>query len=574
MRATTVNSEASEDRLRLAWVLAACVPFVVLAVTSLGFVRDDWQHYANMQALWQSLPLSQAVMKIADNSWFGAHEPRLFFLSFFAHFLIAPFGKAAPFIAYAYITLLHASACLLVNRVVFYVTRQPALAAATAILLLLNPLATQAMFFLNNLFFVQPWFYLVLTIYLLARPNAVHTRRTTLLICAAALACQFSGECTLFALYVVLAAFVARGWYQWRRNGALHAFTRAVVPSLLCAVSLLVYVAFVVKRPKNPPLTLNYHAIYWYLIHTVHMSLQFLSPLSERYGYGGIPASPKTFAAMAASGLAAVLAVRPAKSVAKRLAENVWIVLAGASLMGLAAFALMLVGVITNIRGGVEPRYLYLPGQLAVIAAVSAAWMALALWPSARRVFQLAACLAVLWFAGLTFYNLNDIWAEQRQVDAGVWNALDKFVGPQTRYVVTFNPRHSPLMPQYHSDAVSDFQADWGITGRLWWRFNTPRPVTVARDARRNPDGSLDLYLYYGGAPMHVDRPAAALGAPLGGFETVYVTYDYGERFVDLKKARLRVFTDFISYDEDVRGILTRYPGVSRVMDQPDSGRR
>ena len=574
MRATTVNPEASEDRLRLAWVLAAGVPFVVLAVTSLGFVRDDWQHYANMRALWQSLPLSQAVTKIVDNSWFGAHEPRLFFLSFLAHFLIAPFGKAAPFIAYAYITLLHAGACFLVNRVVFYVTRQSALAAATAILLLLNPLATQAMFFLNNIFFVQPWFFLVLTVYLLARPNVVHARGTAVLVCAAALACQFSGECTLFALYLALAAFVARGWYRWRRNGALHEFMRAVVPSLLCAVSLLVYVAFVVKRPRNPPLSLNYHAIYWYLIQTVHMSLQFLSPLSERYGHGGIPASLKTLAATAASGLAALLAVRHEKPVAKRLAENVRAVLAGAILMGMAALALMLVGVITDIRGGVEPRYLYLPGQLAVIAAVSAAWMALALLPSARRVFQLAACLAVLWFAGLTFYNLNDIWAEQRRVDAGVWNALDKFVGPQTRFVVTFNPRHSPLMPQYHSNAVSDFQADWGITGRLWWRFNTPRPITVARDARRNPDGSLDLYLYYGGAPMHVGSPVAAPATPLGGFEIVYATYDYGERFEDLKNSRLRVFTDFSSYDEDVRGILTRYPGVVRVMDQPKTGRR
>jgi hypothetical protein len=545
-----------------------------LAVASLGFVRDDWQHYANMRALWQSVPLSQAVTKIADNSWFGAHEPRLFFLSFFAHFFIAPFGKAAPFLAYAYITLLHAGACFLVNRVVFYVTRESALAAATAILLLLNPLATQATFFLNNLFFVQPWFFLVLTIFLLARPIAVHARRTTVLVCGAALACQFSGECTLFALYLALAASIARGWYHWRRNGALHEFTRAAVPSLVCAASLLVYVAFVVKRPGNPPLALNVHAIYWYLVQTAHMSLQFLSPLSERYGYGGVCLTLKTVAATAASGLAALLAARPARSLAQRPAANVWIVLTGAILLGMAALALMLVGVITNIRGGVEPRYLYLPGQLAAIAAVSAAWMTLALFPSARRVFQLAVCLAVLWFAALTFYNLNDIWAEQRRVDAGVWHALDKVVGPQTRFVVTFNPRHSYLMAPYHSNAVSDFQADWGVTGRLWWRFNTPRPVTVARDARRNPDGSLDLYLYYGGAPRHVDRPGAAPGTPLGGFETVYVTYDYGERFVDLKNSRLRIFTDFSAYDEDVRGILTRYPGVARVMDQRDSGRR
>jgi hypothetical protein len=574
MRATTVNPEASEDRRRLAWVLAACVPFIVLAVTSLGFVRDDWQHYANMRDLWRSVPLSQALTSIVDNSWFGAHEPRLFFLSFLAHFLFAPFGNAAPFIAYSYITLLHAGACLLAGRVVFYVTRQATLAAVIALLLLLNPLATQAMFFLNNLFFVQPWFFLVLTVFLLLRPSSAHPHRATALMCVAALACQFSGECTLFALYLTLAAFAARGWYRWRRNGALHAFTRAVVPSLVCAVSLLVYVAFLVKRPKNPPLTLNYHAVYWYLIQTVHMSLQFLSPLSERYGHGGIPASIVTVAATAASGLAALLAVKPARSVAKRLADSAWIVLAGASLMGMAAFALMLVGVITNIRGGVEPRYLYLPGQLAVIAAVSAAWMALALLPSARRVFQVAACLSVFWFAGLSFYNLNDIWGEQRRVDAGVWKALDKFVGASTRYMVTFNPRHSYLMAPLHSNAVSDFQADWGITGRLWWRFNTRRPITVARDARSNPDGSLDLYLYYGGAPLHIDRPVAAPAAPLGGFETVYVTYDYGERFVDLKNSRLRIFTDFFAYDEDVRGILARHPGVSRVLDQPETGRR
>jgi hypothetical protein len=567
-RATTVNSEASEGRRRFAWVVAACVPFIVLAVTSLGFVRDDWEHYANMRALWQSVPLWQAVTSIVDNSWFGAHEPRLFFLSFLVHFFIAPFGNAAPSIAYTYITLLHVGACLLANRVVFYVTRQATLAAAIALLLLLNPLATQAVFFLNNLFFVQPWFFLTLTVFLLVRPTSVPTHRTTALICVAALACQFSGECTLFALYLVLVTFVLKGWFQWHRHGAPHAFTRAVLPSLVCAVSLFIYIGFVVKRPHNQPLTLNYQALYQYLAQAYRVSIQFFTPFSERYGHGGISASVKTYAATLASGLAAFFAVRPSNSTAEQPTKNVWGISAGAILLGMAAVGVMFVGVITNVRPGVEPRYLYFPGQLAIIAAASAAWLPLALFPFGPRRFHLVVCLVVLWFASLSFYSLNDIWAEQRRVDAALWTALDKFVGPHTRYIVTFNPNHSYLMAPYHSNAVSDFQADWGIGGRLWWRLNTAGPITVARDARLNPDGLLDLYLYYGGAPMRIRQPVATPDTPLGGFDTVYVTYDYGPRFVDLKNSRLRIFTDFSAYDEDVREILTRHPGVYRVMDQ------
>jgi hypothetical protein len=72
---------------------------------------------------------------------------------------------------------------------------------------------------------------------------------------------------------------------------------------------------------------------------------------------------------------------------------------------------------------------------------------------------------------------------------------------------------------------------------------------------------------------MHIGRPAVAPGKPFGGFDTVYVTYDYGPRFVDLKNARLRIFTDFSAYDDDVREVLTRHPGVYRVMDQRGSGR-
>jgi hypothetical protein len=572
-RATAVNLKGSEGRERLAWIFAACVPFIVLAVTSLGFVRDDWQHYANMRALWQAVPLSQAVASIVDNSWFGAHEPRIFFLSFLVHFLIAPFGNAAPSIAYAYIALLHAGACLLANRVVFYVTGQAALAAAIALLLLLNPLATQAMFFLNNLFFVQPWFFLTLTVFLMVRPSSGSTRNNTAPICAAALACQFSGECTLFALYLVLAAFALKGWVQWRRQGAPYAFPRAGAPLLLCGLSLFLYLTFVVKRPQHQPITLSVQALCQYLVQAYLVSAQFFTPLSERYGHGGIPLSMKTYAAALASGLAAFLAVRPANATEERPANAVWKICAGAILLGMAALGVMFVGVITNVRPGVETRYLYFPGQLAIVGAASAGWMLLALLRFGPKRFHFVACLVVLWFAGLSYYSLNDIWAEQRRVDAALWDALDKYVGPSTRYMVTFNPNHSYLMAPYHSNAVSDFQADWGIGGRLWWRWHTARPITVGRDARRNSDGSLDLFLYYGGPPMHIGRPAVAPGKPFGGFDTVYVTYDYGPRFVDLKNARLRIFTDFSAYDGDVREVLTRHLGVYRVMDQRGSGR-
>jgi hypothetical protein len=514
--------------------LFACfLPMFALGLVDLRFVRDDWMNAADLLDL-RKLPYARALGQLIDNSWFGAHERRVFFLSWVLEFhLIAPGGRTA-WLSYGTLLSLHLGAALLIARAFHTLTGDRFFAAAAGLASLFAPTFTQGAFFLNNLFFVQPWFFLALTVYLLIHPRKKRAL-DWLCLAASALACQFSGEAAIFALYAVLGVSVIAFGISGRGLRERSPL-RPLVAGLVSAAALLIYVKAVmsVSRPQ-PAAHFDAAACGDYLAAFWRVSCQFYGLRNERYGYGEIPPGGTVLAATAASLLAGALLLRkigPAPP--PRTWRALFAILAGAAAALVAAVAMLLFGAFIGTRPGLETRYLYVPGEMAALLAVTALFLLGGAFAATRRVLLPLLLAGLCWCMFLDYYNLVDIWGTQKRIDAGIWRKLDPLITARTRQIVTYNPFQSYLMAPWHSNAVSDFQADWGVSGRLWVLRGGARPVSIAKWARRRTDGGLDFTGYYGGETWKGRED-----------ETVFITYCYGPHFKDLVSAQPHVFAHY-----------------------------
>lgn len=522
---------------RVSWILgiAAAVAFVPIGLWNLGFVRDDWNHYVNMRDLHDGNPWWQAVSLLASNEWFGAHELRIFFGSFLVHYLIAPLGELAPSVAYLWLLSLHVGAALLAAWCLWRLLKSQVLSLAAMILLTYWPTISQPALWLNNLFFVQPWFFLTLTV---ALAILLWRRRVPMAfaVSLAALAAAFSGEA---AIPVLLGSLMLLPVLMYTSTRSLERAAWACVPLGSVVIALAAYLAWVVVWPASSSLDVTrLEQFGTYLVAARDQFLNLLSADSVQYGAGSIVPSVSTWVLVLLLTVVVAIATflgRTAVAGAQWARRSmIALALGGGLLLAVLPWAM---GVVTGSRPGPDLRYLYVPSAFLVLLlvllldCVMAARIRWATW-AGKSAVVLVSGLAIY----TTVFNINEVWSLQREVDQRIWSEVGKHLEPSTHSIVTFHPEHPYLMAPYHSNAVSDFQADWGIAGRISWENPAWPRVGVYRDAEVI-DGEVVGRHYY-------DVGTTCLGDASGPGDVIFMTYDYGPYLVDLYTSPLLVTTD------------------------------
>ncbi len=557
---TGVRSWTMRTRISALLTLISLSGFVIIGVRTLGFVRDDWNHYVNMRALHNEHSVLEALQLLASNDWFGAHELRIFFGSFVTHYVIAGLGAAAPFTIYAVQLLMHAASAVIVGWIVWRMTGSQVGAAAAAIVLTYAPTTSQGALWVNNLFFVQPWFLLCLTALILIARRIPRPWMLTLATITGLL-CQFSGEATIPVLYGLLAIAAV---VQWRESSRWRQRLATAIPITVNLLALSLYLTVVVTRPPTTALTWPTSELLDGYVEGVRRQFGELTDISSvQYGAGSVPFTAVAIIAIIIIGavsVAALFTASPRMSPGRaRLLR-----LLGCLVFGLLlSFLPMLAGIVTGARTGPDLRYLYVPSQL-MYASLVVLLLAVARELGHRGItaYRILVSIAACYFIALTTYNIIDIWGSQQRVDDRIWAQVDALVTERTTTIITFNPNHQYLMAPYHSNAISDFQADWGVAGRISWLHPTwPRPG-VFRDAQLLPSKDLALRGYYGDATSCI--PADQLSAD-GPDDVLYVTYDYGPTFSDLIDSPLLVTRDFAEYQRSRDAILASTPAAWHV---------
>lgn len=540
------------SRRRLAWILgvAVSVAFIPMGILNLGFVRDDWNHYVNMRDLHVRENWWDALALLITNEWFGAHELRIFFGSFVVHYLISPMGEWTSATAYFILLSMHVGAALVVGWTLWRVLRSQPLAMTAMVVLTYWPTMSQPAIWANNLFFVQPWFLFSLTlasVVLLWRKPIVSAVAASLL----GLVTVFSGEAIIplmlgaFGVLPILTLMITR---NPRRSLA------SALPLVVLIVGLGVYLMCVVTWPSQSALDISRLQSSWdYLLGAKEQFLSLTDPWSARYGGGSVDASGSTLLLVVALVATSVVALfysrtpRPPRFPRRRVAT--FLLLGGGLLLSITPW---LLGVVTGSRPGPDLRYLYIPSAMLILLVILAVDSLNASSRSALRALGMVGVVGLIATSiSVTTFNVRDVWGNQREVDARIWNAIDHYLGPQTRAIVTYHPEHPYLMAPYHSNAVSDFQADWGVAGRIGWKHPEWTRVAVFRDAAV-VDGEVVGLHYY-------DTGTTCLGKPSVAGEVIYITYDYGPEFGDLLTSPLAVTTDVADFLNDRSRIQSRY---------------
>lgn len=529
-----------------ALVVGAAAVFVVVGVLNLGFVRDDWGHYTPLRRIFGDQPFAEAVWSVVTNAWFGAHEMRVFFGSFLTHSAIAATGGAAETLIYTLQLGMHAAAACMVGWAVSRLSGSRAGGLVLASVLVVAPIVTQPAIWVNNLFFVQPWFFMSLGLFLWVvlegRPRA---RAIALTACA--VAAQFSGEALIAPLYVLLTLLAI---VDWRRSRGRPSRSRslAFVPVVVSAVLLVIYVAFVMKRPAATPLdwgALSGFGLYFQTFR--EQTIALLDINSAQYGVGGgVPVSGATWIAGGAVILLTALAVWVVPLVPASSPRRVAILLGCACLLVAVSFTPMMLGVVTGSRPAPDLRYQYAPGLFGACAVVLAGILCASLLAPVGRIALRAVAIGALAYASLvTTHNVIDVWGFQRAVDERIWSQVMSGLGADGEYLVTFTSGTTFLMPLSYSNAISDFQANWGMAGRVGWR-EPGRGLRVFSDAQRLPKGALALRDFY--SPSNNACLTAAEQASRGATSTLYVIYQPSSTFAGLMSDPLLVTGDYAEF--------------------------
>ena len=549
MTVTRARALSRSEIAACCWALGAAGIYILVGICFLRFVRDDWNHYVNMRQLHETMEPTEAIQLIISNQWFGAHELRSFFGSFLVHFMIEPLGSAAPHVVYAVQLSMHACAALAVGWVVWRYTKWQTFGIAIALAALFVPVASAATLWANNLFFIQPWFFLAMTI-LVAWLGSFGAKRIYLFAGITAVACQFSGEAFIPPLYAFLLVVLLRAIIVDRNARTVIV---AAVPLVLAVLTFVFYYLRVVVRPPRDEWNwsrLEDFGSYW--SGARDMSWGLLNVTSPRYGEGSIAPSALTVALAVAVGLMIWLSFRlSGRSSSADLQSVTWVIAISAILLA-ASIMPLLIGIASGTRTGPDLRYLYAPGLFFVSLTVSLAMLICLALPQLQMPLTLFLLPMVLaYFAFATVYNVVDIWGTQRSVDDRIWAEIDSLANEAPTAIVTYNANHAYLMAPYHSNAVSDFQADWGVAGRLaWLNPNWPR-VPVFRDAARS-GGDLALRPYYSDEPVCLSELEDSRG------DVIYVLYDYGPRLSDLATSPLFVTTSLQDYEAARQSLAIR----------------
>jgi hypothetical protein len=144
----------------------------------------------------------------------------------------------------------------------------------------------------------------------------------------------------------------------------------------------------------------------------------------------------------------------------------------------------------------------------------------------------------VMYLSSLSTYTLNRIWKYQKGIDQKIWSQIDQKILPIHTTIVTINlsEQQAQLFPHYQSQAISDFQADWGVSQRLWPIHR--RMIQIGQKVEEIPESNnLKVIGYYADSSWEAPKDSV-----------LFVTYKYGKKFSDLKDAKLNVFATYSEF--------------------------
>lgn len=511
---------------------------VFIEVRHTGFVRDDWNHYYNMRKL-HELPFTDALWRLATNDWFGAHEIRIFFGSFLTHYLVSPLGANASGVAYTLILVMHAGTALLVALIIQRLTRQQLAGVATGALLLVMPITVSQALWINNMFFVQPLF-LLSVLALIGTTPSIPAAPRALMISVTAIASQFSGEAIFPVLYSTLVLLAIAAFRRGSREGLW-----SLLPLCLSTLTLGIYLAQIVSRPMsqnlNPP---SLDAVREYFSQFGSLAYDLLDFGSGVYGVGGINLS--VLALVGAILLLGLAAAAVSLATWHGTAGKGWPLIASMGALLVSSALPMVLGMLSGDRPTPDYRYLYVPACISTVLVTVVLWTVVRHFRRGQSGFRIAVLVAVAYFTLVTMHNVVDVWGLQRSIDARIWGKVDPFLTDGVDAIVTYHPDHQYVMAPRASGAISDFQADWGINGKLQWEADASAARPIFQDARLFADGTVAALGYFGGEVVCL--PA--------GSRVLYLALNYGEKFSQFLSDPLLTsdsYRDFAAFRETMR---------------------
>lgn len=299
-------------------------------------------------------------------------------------------------------------------------------------------------------------------------------------------------------------------------------------------MTLVVYVEIIsATKPDMSQVNIPVAKILIYLKGLIFMICRFYNVFGQPYGYCSIAPSTSTYFFGIAVAVIVGLSIFKMRILRLPVAPGMVTLLSIASVAVLISSTISpLYGAATGFRIAVEPRYVYTPGLIIAII------FPLILWIVTRgtAVFKLISWLLISYSSFLTIYSLNDIWGTQKEIDNRIGQQIDSRLTPAIEAIVTDNgvPDRLGLTPHHLSDAISDFQVDWGIGGRI--KVTNNQKLFISKNARLLENGKIELNGYWGGTKQVESN------------KIMFLVYRYENRFSNLPDAELHIFTNYNDY--------------------------
>lgn len=517
------------------WPFFALFLLVYLAsLGSLRFVLDDWCQIPRLADLMRGE--APGWRGIADNRWLGV--PRIFFLTWLLQgswARIWGLGSSVPYFLAGFGA--HLLSCLMLDRILRRAGMSDRGAALAALACLVTPTSSGALFWINCWQFILPVAAFMILADLYASPLRDRRADAAALI-AAAVCSQFLGEQILPVLY---AGFAWALLNAWRRRGPAERrreVLRVSAPAAASAVSLAVYYVRCVAPMRRGSAAWSWAGAWDGLREAAAVHAGVFSPFSAFYGKGSVAPSPATWALVAV--VAAALGWRWLNEEAADPGRPREAPLPPFLAAAAAVFVLAQLPVAAAVAAGarsMEYRYTYLPG-LALTAGLILAIRAVA-GAGRARAAALMQTVLVVYLAGLTIYDLRDIWGGQKRLDERIWSQIESGYRPGQKFIMTDSQTMAPLMPE-RSNAISDFKDDFAISCRLHATGRLPpgAGLVATRRYQANYDNGDWLYLATYRGSVYRATPDKILAA----------AFRYGPTFADMLAGDVRVFPDFEAY--------------------------
>ncbi|HVP11541.1 MAG TPA: hypothetical protein VMV94_10180 [Phycisphaerae bacterium] len=467
-------------------------------------IVDDWSNIHGFDETLKVRGLPGTLWFLATNEWIASMPPRIFGLSWVVQTLVGYLGRYSPIPYFLFILLFHLLGSCLVARLASRFLRSLWHGFVCGAIVLLPPTSSNALFFLNNWFFVLPFQLLILQIYWICTPS---DRRwlDVLRISVVTMIAELSGEQTIPLLYAGLVLFLIPAMVRGIRNRSWYGAVRLAVPMLLGLVTLAVYVLFLMRSTPQPSAlphqspAVVFEVVRKYILEYGKLMGRMLDVTSWVFGGFSVRPGMRMIATSSLSSLIllwATFRLAPLSLRSPRMVD-LWKMAGWCAACAVGAALPCLYGALTGERTSSATRYIYvaaIPTLLLVVALLS---MLIKLSP-----FVIARTLALLLTGAIAYlgftmtYSLQEVWRSQKVADDRAWAVVDAAMTDRIRAIVTYNlvDDRPQLAPVGMSDALSDFAANWGVSSRLWVKYG--HPFIIAQDAQEVPaEGRVKLYL-------------------------------------------------------------------------------